>query len=107
MYVKYLGAKGLVIHCFHAHEQNAPDLRRTLRLAKVSLAESARACAEAAIQMHGGMGVSEEVLATRTAQRLIASEFRYGDRLLHVAQLLAPQACAPQVSFSNQTGSVR
>ncbi|ATA55640.1 acyl-CoA dehydrogenase [Variovorax boronicumulans] len=109
MYVKYLGAKGLVIHCFHAHEQNAPDLRRTLRLAKVSLAESARACAEAAIQMHGGMGVSEEVLATRTAQRLIASEFRYGDRLLHVAQLLAlaPQACASQVSFSNQTGSVR
>ena len=107
MYVKYLGAKGLVIHCFHAWEQNAADLRRTLRLAKVSLAESARACAEAAIQMHGGMGVSEEVLATRTAQRLIASEFRYGDRLLHAALLLAPHEPAPQVSFSNQTGSVR
>ncbi|MDQ0027243.1 alkylation response protein AidB-like acyl-CoA dehydrogenase [Variovorax paradoxus] len=107
MYVKYLGAKGLVIHCFHEHEQDAPDLRRTLRLAKVSLAESARACAESAIQMHGGMGVSEEVLATRMAQRLIASEFRYGDRLLHVARLLAPEACAPQVSLSNQTGSVR
>jgi len=52
--------------------------------------------------------VSEEVLATRTAQRLIASEFRYGDRLLHVARLLAPQACAtPIPSLSNQTGSVR
>ncbi|WP_285411248.1 acyl-CoA dehydrogenase family protein [Variovorax sp. efr-133-TYG-130] len=108
MYVKYLGAKGLVIHCFHEHEQHAAGLRRTLRLAKVSLAESARACAESAIQMHGGMGVSEEVLATRTAQRLIASEFRYGDRLLHVARLLAPQACAtPIPSLSNQTGSVR
>lgn len=108
MYVKYLGAKGLVIHCFHEYEQQAAGLRRTLRLAKVSLAESARACAESAIQMHGGMGVSEEVLATRTAQRLIASEFRYGDRLLHVALLLAPQACAsPISSLSNQTGSVR
>jgi alkylation response protein AidB-like acyl-CoA dehydrogenase len=107
MYVKYLGAKGLVIHCFNEYEQKAPDLRRTLRLAKVSLAESARACAESAIQMHGGMGVSEEVLATRVAQRLIASEFRYGDRLLHVERLLAPQACDAQVSFSNQAGSVR
>lgn len=107
MYVKYLGAKGLVLHCFHEHEQGASDLRRTLRLAKVSLAESARACAESAIQMHGGMGVSEEVLATRTAQRLIASEFRYGDRLLHVAQLLASQAYAQEPTLSNQTGSVR
>ena len=109
MYVKYLGAKGLVIHCFHAQEQDAADLRRTLRLAKVSLAETARACAESAIQMHGGMGVSEEVLATRTAQRLIASEFRYGDRLLHVAHLLAQQPDAIEsVSLSsNPTESVR
>jgi hypothetical protein len=37
------------------------------------------------------MGVSEEVLATRLAQRLLASEFRYGDRLTHAARLLAPQ----------------
>ncbi|MBT2325233.1 acyl-CoA/acyl-ACP dehydrogenase [Variovorax paradoxus] len=107
MYVKYLGAKGLVIHCFHEHEQNAADLRRTLRLAKVSLAETARACAEAAIQMHGGMGVSEEVLATRLAQRLLASEFRYGDRLTHAAHLLAPQAGAGPSSVSNLTGSAR
>ncbi|KLN53117.1 acyl-CoA dehydrogenase family protein [Variovorax paradoxus] len=107
MYVKYLGAKGLVIHCFHEYEQNAADLRRTLRLTKVSLAESARACAESAIQMHGGMGVSEEVLATRTAQRLIASEFRYGDRLMHGARLLAQPQSDERVSLSNQTGSVR
>ena len=91
MYVRYLGAKGLVLHAFQEYESGAADLRRTLRLAKVSLAEAARACAEAAIQMHGGMGVSEEVLATRLAQRLLASEFRYGDRLAHVARLLAPQ----------------
>jgi alkylation response protein AidB-like acyl-CoA dehydrogenase len=102
MYVKYLGAKGLLVHCVQELEQGAPDLRRTLRLAKVSLAETARACAESAIQMHGGMGVSEEVLATRLAQRLLASEFRYGDRLAHVAHLLAPQALS-----TNPTGSAR
>jgi alkylation response protein AidB-like acyl-CoA dehydrogenase len=91
MYVRYLGAKGLLMHAFQEYESGAASLRRTLRLMKVALAESARACAESAIQMHGGMGVSEEVLATRLAQRLLASEFRYGDRLTHAARLLAPQ----------------
>ncbi|WP_418126030.1 acyl-CoA dehydrogenase family protein [Variovorax sp. 160MFSha2.1] len=107
MYVKYLGAKGLTIHCFHAHEQKGSDLRRSLRLAKVSLAETARGCAEAAIQMHGGMGLSEEVLATRLAQRLIASEFRYGDRLLHAAHLKASQGDAGPSSLSNLARSAQ
>jgi alkylation response protein AidB-like acyl-CoA dehydrogenase len=106
MYVRYLGARGLVIHAFQEFEAGAADLRRTLRLAKVSLAETARACAEAAIQMHGGMGLSEEVLATRLAQRLLASEFRYGDRLSHAARLLAPPAGAAEPrNLSNLTGS--
>lgn len=91
MYVRYLGAKGLLMHAFQEYESGAASLRRTLRLMKVALAESARVCAESAIQMHGGMGVSEEVLATRMAQRLLASEFRYGDRLTHASRLLAPQ----------------
>jgi alkylation response protein AidB-like acyl-CoA dehydrogenase len=95
MYVRYLAARGLLVHAFAEHDRMAPDLSRTLQLMKVSLAESARACAEAAIQMHGGMGMSEEVLATRLAQRLITSEFRYGDRLLHSARLLSPTH-APQ-----------
>lgn len=91
MYVRYLGARGLLLHAFQEYQDGAASLRRTLRLMKVALAETARACAEGAIQMHGGMGVSEEVLATRIAQRLLASEFRYGDRLTHAARLLAPQ----------------
>jgi alkylation response protein AidB-like acyl-CoA dehydrogenase len=89
MYVRYLGARGLLMQALQEYESGAAGLRRTLGLMKVSLAETARACAEAAIQMHGGMGVSEEVLATRMAQRLLASEFRYGDRLTHASRLLA------------------
>ncbi|MGJ7575628.1 acyl-CoA dehydrogenase family protein [Variovorax sp. RB2P76] len=97
MYVRYLCAKGLLMHAFEEHQSAAPGLRRTLRLMKVALAETGRVCAEGAIQMHGGMGVSEEVLATRMAQRLLASEFRYGDRMTHASLLLSPQdpeACA-------------
>jgi len=102
MYVRYLGAKGLLMHAFQEYDSDAADLRRTLRLMKVALAETARACAESAIQMHGGMGVSEEVLATRLAQRLLASEFRYGDRLTLAARLLAPQPTFPGVHHERQ-----
>ncbi|MGE4242992.1 acyl-CoA dehydrogenase family protein [Ramlibacter sp.] len=92
MFVRYQAAKGLAIHAFGEYDAGSASLDRTLRLMKVSHAESARASAEAAIQMHGGMGVSEEVLATRLAQRLIASEFRYGDRLTHSSRLLREDA---------------
>ncbi len=94
MYLRYLAAKGLLVHAFDEYDSGSASLHRTLRLMKVALAESARACAESAIQMHGGMGVSEEVLATRLAQRLLASEFRYGDRLTHGTRLLAAQSAA-------------
>ena len=107
MYVKVLAARGLLIHCFREHEAIAADLHRTLRVTKVSLAETARWCAEAAIQMHGGMGMSEEVLATRLAQRLIASEFRYGDRITHATRLLAPQAAESRHLVNHLTGSAR
>jgi alkylation response protein AidB-like acyl-CoA dehydrogenase len=105
MFVRYQASKGLVLQAVQELESGAPALSRTLRLAKVSMAETARACAEAAIQTHGGMGVSEEVLATRLAQRLLASEFRYGDRLTHSSRLLrgtdAPaQAGASQSPFT-------
>lgn len=110
MYVRYLAARGLLIHAFSEYDRSAPDLSRTLQLMKVSLAESARACAEAAIQMHGGMGMSEEVLATRLAQRLLTSEFRYGDRLLHTAHLLrsagATSLTKTGIPYERQIGSI-
>ncbi len=101
MFVRFQGARGLVLAAFHDHATGAPDLDRTLQLVKISLAETARLCAEGAIQMHGGMGVSEEVLATRLAQRLIASEFRYGDRLTHSSRLL--RAATPPALGPTQT----
>jgi alkylation response protein AidB-like acyl-CoA dehydrogenase len=113
LYVRFLGARGLLMHAMALATDPAtpPDvLGRTLRLAKLSMAETARACAEGAIQMHGGMGMSEEVLATRLAQRLIASEFRYGDRLLHarwLQQTPTPAQTPAQAGASPQSRSAR
>jgi alkylation response protein AidB-like acyl-CoA dehydrogenase len=87
MYVRFLGARGLLVHALGEHQGAAG-------------AGPARACAEAAIQMHGGMGMSEEVLATRLAQRLLASEFRYGDRLHHAMHLHAHAGATSQPLLS-------
>lgn len=82
MYVRYESARGMLQECLR-HALTEPDQSRRLRLLKLCLGDAARFCAQAAIQLHGGMGMSEETLAARLAQRLITNEYRYGDRLFH------------------------
>lgn len=89
VYLRYESARGMVAQLVRSALVGAPDHERRLRLAKVAIGESARFAAEAAIQLHGGMGMSHEVLAARLSQRLLASEFRYGDRYFHGTTLLA------------------
>ncbi len=86
MYVRYESARGMLQECLR-HALTDPEQTRRLRLLKLCLGDAARFCAQAAIQLHGGMGMSEETLAARLAQRLITNEYRYGDRLFHVKAL--------------------
>lgn len=92
MYVKYLAGWALVKHCYQEWDSPSADLERTLSIAKLSLSESARFCAEAAIQSHGGMGMSEEVMATRIARALLTREYFLGDRLEHAYRLSQSRA---------------
>jgi alkylation response protein AidB-like acyl-CoA dehydrogenase len=86
MYVRYESARGMLQECLR-HGLTDPEQTRRLRLLKLCLGDAARFCAQAAIQLHGGMGMSEETLAARLAQRLITNEYRYGDRLFHAKAL--------------------
>ena len=63
--------------------RGTPDARDAA-LAKLYLNPMARRAAEASIQLHGGMGMTAELPATRLARRLMVAEFEHGDR----AQLL-------------------
>lgn len=87
MYVRYESARGMVEQCVRAGGLNRSTHLRNLSLMKLCVGETGRFSAETAIQLHGGMGMCEEVLAARLAQRLLASEFRYGDRLFHSTAL--------------------
>ena len=86
MYVRYESARGMLQECLR-HDLTSVGQTRRMRLLKLCLGEAARFSAQAAIQLHGGMGMSEETLAARLAQRLITNEYRYGDRLFHTKAL--------------------
>lgn len=61
-------------------------------LVKLRLSDVARFFAHTAIQLHGGMGVTEELQATRLAKRILMSDFEYGDGAFHAERLLAARA---------------
>lgn len=85
VYMRYESGRGMITNYLDQAGQNEAVDARRLSLAKLALGESGRYSAETVIQLHGGMGMTEEMLAARLAQRLLANEFRYGDRFTHSA----------------------
>jgi alkylation response protein AidB-like acyl-CoA dehydrogenase len=65
----------------------APDPRaraRALSAAKVIIGQAARFVGQQAVQLHGGMGVSNEVAISHYFRRLTASEIRFGSGEHHL-----------------------
>ena len=87
VYMRYESGRGMVMNYLAEAGRDAAVDARRLGLAKLALGESARFSAETVIQLHGGMGMTEEMLVARLAKRLLANEFRYGDRFSHSAAL--------------------
>ncbi|TDH59366.1 hypothetical protein E2C06_27770 [Dankookia rubra] len=83
MYVAWRNLTGLVQAALRTPEE------RNIAFAKLRLGEAGRFVAEQAIQVHGGMGMTEELPATRLARRILMAEFEWGDRHAQAARLLA------------------
>ena len=62
---------------------------RSLALARIRVARDGRTIAHGAIQLHGGMGMTEELVTTRYNKRLLQAGFDFGDAMLHAERLLA------------------
>ncbi|RZA28835.1 MAG: acyl-CoA dehydrogenase [Proteobacteria bacterium] len=87
VYMRYESGRGMVMNYLADAGRDVEVDKRRLGLTKLVLGESARFSAETVIQLHGGMGMTEEMLVARLSQRLLANEFRYGDRFTHSALL--------------------
>lgn len=91
MYVAYRSLRALVGRTLRRATEDgatAPPWRE-VALAKLRLGGVGRFVAEAAIQLHGGMGMTQELAAARLAKRILMAEFEYGDTDHQARRLLA------------------
>jgi len=83
-------AVDMMIHCEQSRSmaylaavkvssQDANERRRTVSAAKIQIGRSGRAISQEAIQMHGGMGMSNELAAGHYAKRLTMINATLGD----------------------------
>ncbi len=63
--------------------------RRALSQAKVQLGNSMRYVGQQCIQMHGGIGMTDEYIASHYFKRLTMIELAYGDTLHHLGEVSA------------------
>jgi len=65
----------------------AAPRRRALSQAKVQLGQSMRFVGQQCIQLHGGIGVTDEYIASHYFKRLTMLEMAYGDTLHHLGEV--------------------
>ena len=67
---------------------DARERRRAVSAAKAHVGKSGRFLAETAIQLHGGMGMTDELPASHYAKRLVMVDFQLGDGAWHVERFI-------------------
>ncbi|HEY3852177.1 MAG TPA: acyl-CoA dehydrogenase family protein, partial [Steroidobacteraceae bacterium] len=71
---------------------DALERRRALSAAKVVIAEAARFVGQQAVQLHGGMGMTDELEVSHWFKRLTAIEILFGDGDFHLQRFAASTA---------------
>jgi len=66
--------------------ENAKDRARAVSAAKIKIADAARHVSQEAVQLHGGMGMSEELKVSHTFRRLTVIAAQFGDADHHLAR---------------------
>lgn len=72
--------------------------RRAVSAAKYRVGQAARFIGQQAIQLHGGMGVTDELPASHYFKRLSMIELAFGDADHHLARFLAQPDCAREAA---------
>ncbi len=67
----------------------APERRRALARAKVQLGQSMRFVGQQSVQLHGGIGVTDEYIVSHYFKKLTQMEMVFGDTLHHLGEVSA------------------
>ena len=88
MYVSYEQAKSMA--CLAASKADsatdAKDRARAISAAKIKIADNCRHISQEAIQLHGGMGMAEEMKVSHSFRRLTMIAQQFGDAEHHLAR---------------------
>ena len=88
MFISYEQARSMAcLACSKVDQaESAGDRARSVSAAKIRIADAARHVSQESVQLHGGMGMSEELKVSHTFRRLTALARRFGDVDQHLAR---------------------
>jgi alkylation response protein AidB-like acyl-CoA dehydrogenase len=70
-------------------DENTAERHRALSAAKAVIGQSCRFVAQQAVQLHGGMGMTDELVVSHWFKRLTAAELMFGDSDTHLQRYAA------------------
>ena len=88
MVISYEQARSMAsLACVKVDSEKDPaERKRIVSAAKIKIADASRHVSQEAIQLHGGMGMSEELKVSHTFRRLTAIARQFGDADHHLAR---------------------
>jgi hypothetical protein len=70
-------------------DANVNERRRALSAAKAVIGQASRFVGQQAVQLHGGMGMTDELVVSHWFKRLTAAELMFGDSDAHLQRYAA------------------
>jgi len=70
-------------------DPDVAERRRALSAAKVVIGQASRFVGQQAIQLHGGMGMTDELMVSHHFKRLTAIDLTFGDADFHIQRFIA------------------
>ena len=85
--ISYEQARSIAtLACVKVDAPDATERRRAVSAAKIKIADACRHVSQEAVQLHGGMGMTEELKISHTFRRLTSIAHAFGDADHHLAR---------------------
>jgi len=95
MVISYEQARSMsCFACVKVDTAGAAERRRAVSAAKIKVADACRHVSQEAVQLHGGMGMTEELKVSHTFRRLTMIAQTFGDADHHLERFAAADATA-------------
>jgi alkylation response protein AidB-like acyl-CoA dehydrogenase len=93
MVISYEQARSMTyLACVKVESADAAERRRVVSAAKIKIADACRHVSQEAVQLHGGMGMTDELKVSHTFRRLTMIAQTFGDAEHHLDRFAAEPA---------------